>query len=89
MHRTFLSLQLSQASRFEIPLCIVDAGAERVVGPLALPDEPGLLPGPLLGRPTDSMFPWLGLVHDEGFRLLGEDWEDMKKASDRCAHEEA
>lgn len=79
LHRTFLSLQLSQASRFPLPALLDDAGGERRTSRFACSEEPGLLTDALPDDAADGMVPITGLVHDEGSVLPADTFEDITK----------
>lgn len=84
LHRTFLSLQLSQARRFPLPLLVVLAafattGDDCEVGLVALFAVPESLPDTFLGRPAGGMFRGLGLVQDEKLLPPGEALTDMEE----------
>lgn len=80
LHRTFLSLQLSQASRFPLPvfgLIVADGGR---LGPFSFSESSGLLPGLFLDGPVDGIFPTFRSVHDNGSVLAAEALGDIEEA---------
>lgn len=88
LHRIFLSLHLTQASRFPLPVSAIAAGGERRLGLFAFSDETGLILDPFLGCPVGGMISKSGLVHNGSAVLDREALSDMDEAFEkRVSHE--